>query len=208
MLKYLSSSSSSPAASPKRKRPTSDEESEDRQSIPPQPATPNSPSTKLHSNWRDNWTQHFRWLERGTNASGAAVAICKVCRDDGIKKKGFSIGTTNLQYSAFSRHESHNPDHLAIIQRQLRAKKRQTIDVIIEDRVQELQQETNHVREAEMKTMHFLARHALPLHLFNDAVKLQVIINYFHKFHHDIVFFPSCIHTHVLMTLKMLFCNV
>jgi len=68
--------------------------------------TPSKTPTKLRT-WGQHWNTSFPWLEKEVT-EGVTRAVCKWCKNGG-KKNAFAIGTTNLQKSAFTRHEK-NPE--------------------------------------------------------------------------------------------------
>ena len=71
-------------------------------------------SSKVTRKWQPTWEKQFPWLERKVSDDDVVMAICKWYRD-GEKKNPFAFGSRNLKASAFTHHETRNPEHTFIV---------------------------------------------------------------------------------------------
>lgn len=80
-----------------------------------------TPHRKTHRErkWNNKWKLDFPWLEQGINHNGREVGMCLYCRSAEKKNSFANDGSTNLQYSAFQRHQTNREHRQAMLEKQI-----------------------------------------------------------------------------------------
>ncbi|CAC5392889.1 unnamed protein product [Mytilus coruscus] len=124
--------------------------------------TPTKP--KKERKWQSIWETEFKWLRKLTLPEGDQ-GYCAWCRD---KKKSNSVanGCTNIQRSTWVRHENH-PYHKMVALAKQPSKQQPTLEKTTDVAT------THPCKEAQLRTMFFIIKANLPMHLHTELLNLQ-----------------------------------
>lgn len=89
-----------------------------------------TPHRKTHRErkWNNKWKLDFPWLEQGINHKGREVGMCLYCRSAEKKNSFANDGSTNLQYSAFQRHQTNREHRQAMLEKQILKQGTKTVE--------------------------------------------------------------------------------
>ena len=153
--------------SSKRHCSQTETESDDTPTPPTTPnTTPNSTPTKpkKERKWQTIWQTEFKWLQRLTEQE-ADQGYCSWCRD-AKKSNSVANGTTNLQRSTWVRHENH-PEHKLVSSARQPQKQQPTLEQTTDNT------SSHPCKEAQLRTMYFIMKYNLPIHLHTPLLQLQ-----------------------------------
>ena len=133
--------------------------------------TESQPQKTKHREWREVWLKKFLWLEKSTDKDGEPRAVCTWCTKAGKKNAFCMPGSTNLQSSAFQRHQNSNPDHLQVAAgRQVAIGGNTLVNQIARADARD-----NPIKAIQMRTAYYVVKNGLPLHQLNGMMELQVL---------------------------------
>ncbi|CAC5394332.1 Gametogenetin-binding protein 2 [Mytilus coruscus] len=125
--------------------------------------TPTKP--KKERKWQSIWETEFKWLRKLTLPEGDQ-GYCAWCRD---KKKSNSVanGCTNIQRSTWVKSKNH-PDHKMVALAKQPSKQQPTLEKTTDVHIT-----THPCKEAQLRTMFFIIKANLPMHLHTELLNLQ-----------------------------------
>ena len=129
--------------------------------------------------WQASWMKQYPWLEKviGPRDDVDVLAVCRWCREAG-KQNVFITGSSNLKVSAFTRHETRNPDHTVLVLGQAARNQGTTIDTVLTKlREQEARRaaEGDVALEAQFRMMYSIVKSGQPINQFNTICELQTL---------------------------------
>ena len=134
-------------------------------------AVNNTETPKKVRVFRAEWLKLFPWLEK-IDIDNKARVICTWCRDAKKKNPFATIGSTNFQSSAFSRHES-NPEHLLVADSRRKTPKLTPIPVAIDKQNDANDDASDKCKTSQMRTLYHIAKNGQPLSQYNGLIDLQ-----------------------------------
>ena len=135
-----------------------------------QPNLPIVETPKKIRVFRNEWLKTFPWLKK-IEIDNKLRVTCTWCQDAKKKNPFATVGSTNFQCSAFSRHEQ-NPEHLLVAEGR-RSSKKLTIPVVVEKIADEIDDATDKSKTSQMRTLYHLAKNGQPLSQYTNLITLQ-----------------------------------